>query len=135
MVIMFFRVGETNKEISEVVNNTERIQVVFYNGDEPDTYVEFTDGSAVNQFADFISNKDTPVLKCGYDGKIIFFLYSDVAPGTKNTVSIEFSLDPDCRHAAYMYSNALQTKELTEEGWRFLEQILETSHMADKTTN
>ena len=135
MVIMFLRVTETNKEISEVVKNTEKIQVVFYNGDDPDSYVELNSRNSIQDCADIISNKDTPFMKCRYDGKIIFFLHPNVAPGAKNTISIEFSLEPGCRHAAYVYGDALQTKELTDGGISLLQEMLKTSYTSKQTSD
>jgi len=123
MIIMFLRVGETNKEIHEMVQHTEKIQVVFYHKDAPDTYVEITDRDEIKDFAGYISNEDTPVMKCGYDGRIVFFLYPDALQGNNNSVLVEFNLQEGCLHAAYTFSGALHTKSLSKKGIQYLQSL------------
>lgn len=122
MVIMFVRVGE-GTDLTEVVNNTEKIQITFYSETQGEKFVEITDRDVIRKFDAYISSKDTPVYQCGYNGKIVFFLFTDVAPPGKNTIVVEFNLDPDCQHAAYFYANSLQTKSLTEEGLQYLNNL------------
>jgi hypothetical protein len=38
----------------------------------------------------------------------------------KNSVAMEFNLNPDCIHIAYQYAGALQTKKLSDVGVDFL---------------
>ena len=122
MTIMFMRC-EKPTEVTELVNNTEKVQVVFYNGEAPDTFVEITDRNEIKDFNDYISSDDTPLRKCGYDGQIIFFLFPDVAAGSGNSVAMEFSLQPDCEHVEYKFADALQTKAITSEGMEYLHSI------------
>lgn len=126
MTVMFMRC-EKPTELTEVVNNTEKIQIAFYNGDAPDTYVEITERGDIKKFDNFVGSEDTPVYKCGYDGQIVFFLYPDVAAGTKNTITMEFNLQPDCTHMAYVFAGALQTKTITSEGIDYLQSLQQSN--------
>lgn len=118
-IVMFLRCEKVT-EITELTKNTEKIQVVFYNDSIPNTTLEITDKSEIKKFGKFISDKDTPLYKCSYDGQLIFILSSDIANGNKNTITMEFNLQPDCTHIAYMYAEGLHTKELSEEGVAYL---------------
>ena len=120
--VMFMRCEKVT-EITELVKNTEHIQVTFYNDTLPDTYVTIDDKGEIKKFADFISSEDVPVRKCDYDGQIVFFMDETIAAGAKNSVSMEFNLNGDCRHIQYMYADALQTKKLTDEGKEYLEKL------------
>ena len=91
--VMFMRCEKVT-EISELIKNTQKIQVVFYNDTLPDTFVDITDKKDIKKFSNYISKDDTPVYKCGYDGQLIFF--------------------------AYQYAGALQTKKLSDVGVDFL---------------
>ena len=94
-IVMFLRCDKVT-EITELSKNTESMQIVFYNDSTPNKIVEITDQSEIRKFGKFISDKDTPLYKCDYDGQIIFVLNNDVAIGKKNTITIEFNLLPDC---------------------------------------
>ena len=107
-IVMFLRCDKVT-EITELSKNTESMQIVFYNDSTPNKIVEITDQSEIKKFGKFISDKDTPLYKCDYDGQIIFVLNNDVAIGKKNTITIEFNLQPDCTHVAYMYACLLYT--------------------------
>ncbi len=122
MVIMFLRVGDKT-DLTEVVEHTEKIQLIFYQSDGPEKFVDITDRSEIKQFDAFISNEDTPVYTCGYTGRMVFFLYPDMAPPGKNTIVVEFNVDESCRHAAYYFDDALQTKTLTKKGVDYLNSI------------
>lgn len=110
-------------EITELAKNTDKIQIVFYNDTVPNTIIEVTDKSEIKKFGSYISDKDTPLYKCEYDGQLIFLLNNDVSSGDKNTITMEFNLQPDCTHVAYMYAEGLRTKELSEEGVEYLRKV------------
>lgn len=119
ITLTFMRCNEVT-EITELVKNTEKIQIVFYNGDHQDTYIDITDKSEIKNFGDFVDNKSTPILNCKYDGKIVFFLETNTPSGQKNSTSMEFSLSEDCKQVGYMYNQMWQTKNLTNEGYKYL---------------
>ena len=121
-IVMFLRCEKVT-EITELTKNTESLQIVFYNDSIPNKIVEITDKSEIKKIGKFISDKDTPLYKCSYDGQIIFVLNNDVAIGKKNTITMEFNLQPDCTHVAYMYAEGLHTKELSEEGVEYLRKV------------
>ncbi|MFI5172616.1 MAG: hypothetical protein ACHQFW_09505 [Chitinophagales bacterium] len=121
-VVMFFRCEKVT-EITELVKNTEKIQITFYNDSLPDTYIEITDKSEIRKFDNYISTKETPVFKCGYDGQILFFMNEDVSNGKQNSIVMEFNLKAECRHVAYNYAGGLQTKEITDKGVEYLNGI------------
>ena len=121
-IVMFLRCEKVT-EITELTKNTESLQIVFYNDSVPNKIVEITDKNEIKKFGKFISDKDTPLYKCSYDGQIIFVLNNDVAIGKKNTITMEFNLQPDCTHVAYMYAEGLHTKELSEEGVEYLRKV------------
>lgn len=121
-IVMFLRCEKVT-EITELTKNTDKIQVVFYNDSVPNTIVEITDKSEIKKFGKFISSKDTPLYKCTYDGQLIFLLSDDVATGKNNTITMEFNLQPDCTHVAYMYAEGLHTKELSAEGVEYLRKV------------
>ena len=121
-IVMFLRCEKVT-EITELTKNTESLQIVFYNDSIPNKIVEVTDKSEIKKIGKFISDKDTPLYKCSYDGQIIFVLNNDVAIGKKNTITMEFNLQPDCTHVAYMYAEGLRTKELSEEGVEYLKKV------------
>jgi len=122
MLVIFMRCEKVT-EITELVKNTEKIQVIFYNDSTQNTFVDITDKKEIKKFNDFITNDDTPVYKCGYEGRIVFFMADDVAAGTKNSVAMEFNLSDDCRHIAYPYAGGLQTKLLSEDGISYLKNL------------
>lgn len=121
-VVMFLRCEKVT-EITELSKNTESLQIVFYNDSIPNKIVEISDKSEIKKFGKFITNKDTPLYKCDYDGQIIFILSDDVSSGDKNTITMEFNLQPDCTHVAYMYAEGLRTKELSAEGVEYLKKV------------
>jgi hypothetical protein len=123
MVVLFMRCEKVT-EVSELVKNTEKIQIVIYHDSSSDTYFDITEKKEISEFADFISDKNTPVYKCSYDGRIVFFMNDDVASGNKNSVGMDFSLKDGCEHIAYEYAGGLQTKELTDEGIDYLKKLL-----------
>lgn len=122
MVVLFMRCEKVT-EVSELVKNTDKIQVVMYHDASSDTYFDITDKKEISEFADFISDENTPVYKCSFDGRIVFFMNDDVASGTKNSVAMDFSLQDDCIYIAYEYAGGLQTKELTDEGIAYLKKL------------
>ncbi len=121
-VIMFLRCEKVT-EVTELVKNTEKIDVVFYHDDKPNTVIQITDKAEIKKFGNYISTKDTPLYKCKYDGQIIFRISDDITSNDKNTITMEFNLQPDCVHVAYMYSEGLRTKELTPEGMSYLKAL------------
>lgn len=121
-VVMFFKCKKVT-EITELVKNTEKIQITFYNDTIPDKFVEITDKDEIRKFDNYFSGIETPLYKCGYEGQILFFMQEDVAGGVRNSISMEFNLSDGCSHVAYNYAEALQTKELTEEGLQYLKAI------------
>lgn len=127
MVLVFITVMfmqcEKVTEISELIKNTEKIQVVFYNDSLPDTFVDIEDKKEIKKFKSFITDDDVPVLKCGYDGRIIFFMDNDLTEGPKNSVSMEFNFDDDCMHVAYQYAASLNTKRLSMSGAEYLKKL------------
>lgn len=122
MVIMFLRIGDKT-DFTEVVQHTEKIQVIFYLPDGTETFVDITDRSEIKEFDSFVSDENTPLYKCGYTGKMVFFLYPDMAPPGKNTISVEFNLDESCRHVAYYFDEGLQTKAITDKGFDYLNSL------------
>lgn len=122
MVVTFMRC-EKITEIHELVKNTEKIQIVMYHAGSADTYFDITEKKEISEFADYISEENTPVYKCSYDGRIVFFMSEEVASGNKNSVAMDFSLQDGCVHIAYEYAGGLQTKELTEEGIAYLKKL------------
>ena len=76
-VVMFLRCEKVT-EITELSKNTESLQIVFYNDSIPNKIVEITDKNEIKKFGKFITDKDTPLYKCDYDGQIIFILSDDV---------------------------------------------------------
>lgn len=118
-IVMFMRCEKVT-EISELIKNTQKIQVVFYNDTLPDTFVDITDKKDIKKFNNYITNNDTPVYKCGYDGQLVFFIDDEEGAQPKNSVAMEFNLNPDCIHIAYQYAGALQTKQLSDDGIQFL---------------
>lgn len=117
--VMFMRCEKVT-EVSELVKNTVKVQIVFYNDADPDTFVDIDNPKEIKKFNDYITSEDTPLLKCGYDGKIIFFMDNDLTDGPKNSVAMEFNLDDACRHVAYTYGGSLNTKRLTQDGVAYL---------------
>jgi len=127
-VLVFFTVMfiqcEKVTEVSELVKNTVKIQVVFYNDADPDTFIDIEDAKQIKKFSDYITNEDIPLLKCGYDGQIIFFMDNDLTDGPKNSVAMEFNLDDSCKHVAYSYGGSLHTKRLTKSGADYLSELI-----------
>jgi hypothetical protein len=120
--VMFIRCEKVT-EISELVKNTKKIQVVFYNDTLPDTFVDVTDKKEIKQFANYISNEDSPLYKCGYDGQIVFFMDDESGATPKNSVAMEFNLQDDCAHITYQYAAALQSKKITGDGMKYLKSL------------
>lgn len=120
--VMFMRCEKVT-EVSELVKSTEKIQVVFYNDSLPDTFYDITEKKDIKNFNDYISDEEVPLYKCGYDGQIIFFVDDDEGAEPKNSVAMEFNLQPDCAHIAYQYAGALQTKKISSEGLEYLKSL------------
>ena len=124
MVVLFMRCEKVT-EVTELVKNTEKIQIVMYHDSTSDTYFDITEKKEISEFSDFISDENTPVYKCSYDGRIVFFMNDAIATGNKNSVAMDFSLQDGCTHIAYEYAGGLQTKELTEDGISYLKKLRE----------
>lgn len=122
MLVIFMRCEKVT-EIDELVKNTEKVQIVMYHESSADTYFDITDKNEIAGFDDYISSENTPVYKCSYDGRIVFFMNDDVVSGNKNSVAMDFSLQDGCVHIAYEYAGGLQTKELTDEGIAYLRSL------------
>jgi|GEM_PF-1323793 len=120
--VMFLRCEKVT-EISELIKSTKKIQVVFYNDSLPDTFVDITDKKDIKKFTSYITDEDIPLLKCGYDGQIIYFMDDEVGAGPKNSVAMEFNLSDDCAHVAYQYAASMQTKKLSDDGLSYLRGI------------
>ncbi|MEZ5014341.1 MAG: hypothetical protein R2794_08625 [Chitinophagales bacterium] len=112
-------------EISELVKNTEKMQIVFYADGEPVTYYDVTDKEEIRAFRKYISSDDSPMLQCPMDGRLIFFMQEDVAPGSKNSIGMDFSLQGDCHIITYPYGGVMQTKKLSAAGVEYLKKKMQ----------
>lgn len=104
----------TNLAVYELAKQTDRIQVVF--NERADKYQDITSRKMIRKFDSYISEEDTPVYNCGYDGYILFF--------TENgSVRMEFNLDDECQNIVYTFAQVTYTKKLTPEGLAYLQSV------------
>ncbi|MBC8173769.1 MAG: hypothetical protein H7X71_07680 [Chitinophagales bacterium] len=106
--------NKSSTEIYELVKQTEKIQIVF--NTRLDKYTDITERRDIRKFDDYISEEDTPIYNCGYDGYIIFF-------GEQGSVRMDFNLSDDCQHVLYIFGDVLQTKKLTPDGLEYLRSL------------
>lgn len=104
----------TNLAVYELAKQTERIQVVF--NERADKYQDITSRKQIRKFDSYISEEDTPVYNCGYDGYILFFTES-------GSVRMEFNLDDECQNIVYTFAQVTYTKKLTAEGLAYLRSV------------
>jgi hypothetical protein len=113
MVTMLMRC-EPVTEVSELVKQTERIQVVFNTnlGD----YTDITSKQQIRKFKSYITDEPTPIYECGYDGYLLFFTEA-------GSVRMDFNLMDDCQHVIYDYGQSIETRKLSDEGLEYLRSI------------
>ena len=113
MVIMLMRCGPVS-EIDELVKQTDKVQVVFY--ERLDAYTDVTARRDIKRFSDYILEEPSPLYRCGYDGYLVFFT------GT-GSVRMEFNLRDDCLHVVYPYADGVQSRILSQEGQDYLRSL------------
>ncbi|MBA3284407.1 MAG: hypothetical protein H0U27_05025 [Nitrosopumilus sp.] len=101
-------------EVYELAKQSDKIQVVFY--DNPSSYIDITKRSERTKFSKYISEEQTPYLKCDYAGAIIFFT-------EYGSVKMDFNLSDDCQHVIYSFGGEVETRKLTEEGLAHLKDL------------
>ena len=101
--------------------SAQKVEIwLVYPGDEGSNRVIFSSSQAeeVAKVAGFISSKDAPAYKCGYNAKIVF----ENAGGVKEEIDVNF--DENCPHARFEQSGDFQTKVFTQEGIDFIKGLI-----------
>jgi len=112
--------ADTEVEIfQKEVIEADKIKIYFYdvttgrveNQDRVFTIENKTD---IEKYKDLFTNEDVPIYKCGYTGLIEFFKTE------KSIKSMEFNLNPECRHIVFTIRERAFSKSLSEGGFHLL---------------
>jgi len=109
-MVMFMRCEKVS-EIDELVKQTDRIQVVF--NSNLGAYTDITERKEIRKFDEFITDEETPIYKCGYDGYMTFFT-------EHGSIRMDFNLQDDCVHVLYPYAQGLETRLISPSGVEYL---------------
>ncbi|MCP4138264.1 MAG: hypothetical protein GY754_45300 [bacterium] len=107
-----------------LLENADSVIIAFYaHGKGKDAKVNasyftvtFDSKEKIGEVAGFISDEESALFKCGYQGAITFL------KDGKNVLSdtMEFNIHPGCRHIEFLFKGKACSRSLTEEGYNYL---------------
>lgn len=119
MLLSFLQINCTvsNSQVFKDVTSVEIIKTYA----RANTELLKTDKKAeVDKIVGFITNRNAPLYKCAYHGKIKFF--------TKDAmVEAEYNHSEECAHVVYMKGTEIVSKKLTKEGVLYLRKLSEAA--------
>jgi hypothetical protein len=109
-----------NSPVSKKLSGSDSLVVNFFapNSDEILKTVVTGEKKAVNRLSEFVSNKETVLFKCGYDGELLFFEKGKQV----SNVSFKYSID-SCRHFLLDVEGKLTATKMSNEAADFLESL------------
>lgn len=115
VLVLLILVGCAGPDPQKFFGSSTKASLEIYMDSGTSVQLEETkDPAKIQQFSSFISKEKTKEFTCGYDGRIVF-----TRKGTEYVVN--FKLDEDCRHFAYIIGESLYCREITDEGMQYIE--------------
>jgi hypothetical protein len=101
--------------ISQQLSTSDSLIIQFFNEDGV-IYkaVTSTEKAAIRKLIYFVDGSPSAAVKCGYDGRLIFFTHE------KELQRIEFNKEKGCRHFSFLLNDNIMTTEMSNEAADFL---------------
>ena len=76
--------------------------------------VQTAESKAINRIVEFMDAKETEQFKCGYDGKMFFYVEG------KQVQEVDFKMkDPACNHFAFLINGKMTRTKISDEAVDF----------------
>ena|SRR5690349_14011998 len=109
-----------NSAVTKKLSGSDSLVIHFF--EENSTTISKTvatgEKKAINRLAEFVSGKEAPQFKCGYDGELLFFEKGKPV----SNVSFKFSND-SCRHFLLDVEGKLMATKMSNEAADFLKNL------------
>lgn len=127
-LLLFSACGETSTQaesLTSIADQADQAEVILQSvtqmsgeGTSTDLVGTTSDPAEIKRLVAGINGGTAPEYKCGYDGKIL------LKKGGEVLLNIDYNLDPDCQHAAYIIGEEMKFTLFTEDGISLLEELL-----------
>ncbi len=118
--VILYSCANTEVEIfRKAVKDTDKVKIYFYDSTtgkigSQDRIFTIEEKEEIEKYKNIFTNEDTPQYKCGYTGLLDFFEKGETIK------SMEFSLNPECRHIVFTLRGRAFSKKLSDEGINLL---------------
>jgi hypothetical protein len=119
-LVFLYSCADTEVEIfQKEVKDADKIKIYFYDSitgkiGSPVRIITIEDKAEIENYKDLFTCEDVPQNKCGYTGLLEFFKTG------KPIKSMEFNLNPECRHIVFILRGRAFSKNISENGFILL---------------